>query len=331
MAAVLCKGCSDICAGACTGCGKICSLPCKIFGECCSAVSQTILSLCDNPFCFYVLVAGGLNIPPISAGVMTIFNGLNNGNGLFGCKIYLWQIVNIILSVVNILAAFYIAVRFNQLRKNPAGSSSGANTQSSGLKKTSDILCHDPIIAIYILVLIGFFIWLCIGVGWKSGGDFECADGGSYALVDTSLGTGFAFLSLGFMALGCSVCCSCCFNGDWKNSNPYYSHNQNSSNNNNSNFRPPATTATANQSSTPYNDVEYATATATPVSGPYSKTPVNATPIQATVVEPSAPPASQDDNNGSAATTAAKIGNMLGDKAFKGFKKAQKLASNMKK
>jgi hypothetical protein len=211
------------------------------------------------------------------------------------------------------------------------------------LKKASDILCHDPIVAIYILVLIGFFIWLCIGVGWNGNGDFACADDGSLNLLDSSFGTGFSFFFLGFNALVLSVCCSCCcYNQDERGPNHYYSQNRYGSTANN-NGRPPATTTT-NQAYMPYNDVEYTAASvsapspvaAIPVPGSNSKVPVNETPIQATVVEPSpsAPPLSSlyDNNLTGAATSglaaASKIGNILGTKASQGLKKVQKLAAD---
>mmetsp|Transcript_22377 Transcript_22377/g.33490 ORF Transcript_22377/g.33490 Transcript_22377/m.33490 type:complete len:361 (+) Transcript_22377:115-1197(+) len=319
MAAVLCKGCAD----ACDGCCKLLSLPCKLCGNCCSALTEGIMSLCNNPFCLYVAVAVGFNVPSISCGVSSLVYGL-------GCAASLWQFVNIILCAINIVAAFYIAIRFNQLRNNPENSDGTRNTRTSGISKASEILCYDPFVAIYILVLIGFFAWLCIGVSWRASGAMNCADDNTLALVGTSLGMGYGFFTAGFFALSCSVCCSCCCNDERRGSNPYYSQQQygrhaasnsrppQSSSNNNS--RPPSSTYPAqNYSATVNNDVEYAAATpvaATPVQDKYSNTPVNAEPIAATVVSPSAPPLSADDDDDSlnAEASAAASGSKMGTK-----------------
>lgn len=236
-----------------------------------------------------------------------------------------WQVVNVGFCTMNIMAAFYIAMRFNHLRNHPAESSSGGNTQASGLRKASDILCYDPVVAIYILILIGFFVWLSIGISWRSSGQMWCGDDGSYALIHTSLACGYSFFGTGFFALCFSICCSCCCNDDRRGPNPYYSPNNRygstagagGASRPSSYQRPQAPQNPGASNTSSYNnDVEYGAATATPepvtATPIYSKQSTNdgkhnyttsaqqeqaAAPIQATVVTPSAPP--MTSHNGS--------------------------------
>lgn len=297
MAAVLCKGCAAACEGLC----KLMTIPCKICGECCGLLTEGIAQLCTNPFCLFVAVSLAINIPSIVAGLNLLrFYGI-------GCMASTWQIGNVAFCSINIIAAFYIAMRFNHLKNNPRDSSSGTNTQSSGMRKVSDILCYDPIVAIYILVLIGFFIWLGIGVSWRASGQMWCGDDAGIDLINTSFACGYSFFGTGFFALCFSICCSCCCNDDGSRghgTNPYYSqqpqrqYGSTPTNRPPPHQRPPSNNYSGSNHSNQYpkhNDVEHATAepvTATPV---YSQNQQQA-PIKATVVNdtpaPSAPPAS---------------------------------------
>jgi hypothetical protein len=253
----------------------------------------------------------------------------------------MWHIGNMIFCLANIIAALYIAIRFNELRRDPTATSNGSNTQGSGLKKAGDILCNDPVVAVYILVLIGFFVWLCLGTSWRATGQMDCGDDNALALVGSSLGLGYSFFGVGFMALCCSLCCSCCCNDSRQGPNPYYSQN-NRPNNNSNNNRPTNGQATHNSAGN-NNDVEYgatatapppvaattstpvATATAVP-SDPYSKHSNAEVPIQATVVPnpPATAPPYESDAAAKAKEKATEVMNL-------GFKKAQKLMGKMKK
>lgn len=208
MAAVICKTLGDCCGGCC----KILSAP---FRLCCDATA----SLCSNPFCLYVTTAVGLNIPPIaiSAGYLAA-NFMN-------CTGSMWLLVNSILCAINIAAAFYIAVKY----RDP--NSAGGGESRNGFQRAKDILCYDPTIAIYIIVLFVFFVWLCLGVSWRfsdqnfmmsgiggqQGQDEE--DGGGCSediinLMSTCIGLGFTFFGLGCVALCISCCCTCCLDFD---------------------------------------------------------------------------------------------------------------------
>ena len=257
----------------------------------------------------------------------------------------IWQIGNIAFCAVNIAAAFYVATKFKELggsnsrpfpnqSNNNNARPNNANVGNSGFSRASYILCHDPYVAIYILILIGYLIWLSIGVTWRANGSMNCAmnDGNNtLSLVGSSIGLGYSFFSCGFIALCCSLCCSCCCNGDDTNGmNRYYFQNQQNqygSTNGNPNNRPgnnttvnhnvaPASASSPATSYTQCNDVETAApVTATPVAAvpvPSKTAQAQAEPIQATVVPPPSAPPLDNDNDQSAAASGSAFGAKIG-------------------
>mmetsp|Transcript_1574 Transcript_1574/g.2167 ORF Transcript_1574/g.2167 Transcript_1574/m.2167 type:complete len:239 (+) Transcript_1574:74-790(+) len=236
MAAVLCNGISNLCSGSCEVLGSICSLPCKACGVLCDGVSQALRS----PFCVYLSITLGLNIPPIIFAVeaFTIHDG--------GCNIVLtWLAVNAILCAVNIAAAIYISGKIaydvpgnesNAVTPAPArpasdveAATSGenkhktvpkqeatkkstmwptifeSNTRARSFSRVSDVLCHDPIVAIYIVIGIGYIVWQTMGV-WRRNEAEDCG-GGLDTLIWDALMFGYLFILLGATSFGCSLCC----------------------------------------------------------------------------------------------------------------------------
>lgn len=232
MAAVLCNGIGRLCNGTCEILGSIFSLPCKACGVVCEGASKALRS----PFCFYLTVALGLNIPPVIFAVEAF---TSNGGG---CSIALnWLLVNAVLCFVNIAAAMYISGKIAYVPANemntvaPAPPTSDvetgtkvdnntkveakeatkkstmwptlfeSNPRAKSLSRVRDVLCHDPIVAIYIIIGIVYIVWQTMGVGRVN----EAADcgGGLDNLISDALMCGFLFISLGAMSFSCSVCC----------------------------------------------------------------------------------------------------------------------------
>jgi len=298
MAAIICKGFSDFC----NGCTKVICAPLTL---CCDSVT----SLCSNPFCLYVAVTVGLNISPIALGITPIVQSP------LGCKGSTWLLVDVILCALNIWAAFYVAIKY-RTRTNDG------SPQSSGFNRARDILCYDPAVAIYILVLMGFFIWLCVGASWTGSlleGSGDCSDGVP-GIVSQCIGLGFAFFGVGFCALCISLCCSCCMNDSSGNDNTMYQMPPGTASNQQghqmpaSQFSKPNGTGPSSSEYAANNDVES------------NAFPVQSEPIYvtATVVdhpEPSAPPAAGAGNNmntslddeAKAAASGVKLGGKLGN------------------
>lgn len=227
MAAVLCNGIGKICSGTCDALGTVMSLPFKACGFACDGVSHALKS----PFCLYLTVALGLNIPPI------IFAGqaLASGDG-GGCSVAInWLAINAALCLVNMAAAIYISgkivqptveasettvetkdveaggtpVKASGLMKSVTNKcplmDTTNNTRAKSFSRVRDVLCHDPVVAVYIVIGIIYIVWQSMGFGRMN----EAANcgGGLDALISDALMCGFLFISLGAMAFSCSVCC----------------------------------------------------------------------------------------------------------------------------
>ena len=108
-------------------------------------------NLCSNSFCIYIVVALSLNIPPI-------YYALREVENVFNCKGSRWLEVNMLISIIHILAAVYIA------------------KTGKTVEDTKKMLCYDPWMAAYILVVIGSFVWLCMGISWRAKGLMEEGD-----------------------------------------------------------------------------------------------------------------------------------------------------------
>lgn len=94
----------------------------------------------------------------------------------------------------------------NAMRKDGKQSSkvtTGTYYNQSKMSSVQHTLCYDPLVAIYIIVGIGFMIWLSVGVG-KTG---DCGMGNVDSYLSNSIICGFVFITCGGMAFCCSLCC----------------------------------------------------------------------------------------------------------------------------
>lgn len=191
MAAILCQSVSSLCSTACSGCGHICKLPCTLCTSVCKPMCEGIRKVCSSPFCIYVTVALGLNIPQIMFGLTTL--------PYAACKGSQWLSVNALFCIAHITAACYLAM------------------QSKSFNETMQTLCYDPWIAVYILVGIVSMIWLWTGTGWARNGVMgngnNCPDDIGN-LTWNAVYCGHAFFFFGVSALGLSLLVSMCRNGN---------------------------------------------------------------------------------------------------------------------
>ena len=243
MAAVLCQGVSKMCSALGTSVRTIACLPCKACGVTCDFVTDIF----RNDFCFYVSVTMGLNIPPIVFTLMVFLGNLNGDGGCNNDSGKSnWLLLNGILCIIHISASIYISNSITKANKpfqvssiNDQNGSLENNkdveggdvvsdeysktnmdgtvtaqvyqhkdTPSEGsLARVKQVLCYDPIVAIYILLLIFFFIWQTRGLsnlmsGQDGNGNEECRK----KMAD-SITFGFFFLAIGGIALFFSLFC----------------------------------------------------------------------------------------------------------------------------
>ena len=223
MAAVLCNGIGKIFSGTCDVLGSVLTLPCKACGVACDGVSQALKS----PFCLYLTVAMGLNIPPIIFAGQALVN-------IGGCDVALsWLAINAFLCVVNVAAAIYISGKVvhdpaDDLLDNDApyieatvDSKTKTSEQQSSMPKfwkqvpkvtslskvgrVREVLCYDPLVAVYIVIGIFYMIWQSMGIRYMN--QAANCGGGEDELISRALICGFLFISMGATSFACSVCC----------------------------------------------------------------------------------------------------------------------------
>lgn len=244
MAAILCGGCGDclkgictcsgsVCSKGCEGCGKGCGACgkgcdgiCDICGKGCSGICEGICkvilfpfvvigSVCRNtgPFCIYLTIALGFNLPPIVIGISSVSSAFSCPDNKSG----LWLLVNLLFCVCNVAAAIYLAhaisdERFTTIINNAA--SAGGNNRrppppanSTTFNKLSYLMCYDVWIALYMLGLVAFFVWIFVGLFWWMFGEFNRCTETSNVMM--SIGFDIAFVMIGFFSFLLSMCLSC--------------------------------------------------------------------------------------------------------------------------
>jgi len=239
MAAILCESLSKILKGGCEVIGTVLTLPCKA----CGMANGQLANLCRSPFCLYLTVAMSLNIPPIVfTGKSIAWSSHYGGYGSADCQSASnWLVLNAWLSLINILAALYISAKITYefpeedneapfikaevIKEDTTKASSdkpklsvmksmknvvlentldSSHTRPKSMARVKDVLCYDPVIAIYIIIGIFFMIWQSVGINRRLAAD---CGGSLQEYLSNSLLCGWLFIMVGGMTFGCSFCC----------------------------------------------------------------------------------------------------------------------------
>ena len=104
MAAILCESFGKLLQGSCEACGTVLTFPCKACGCACEQVTQ----LCRSPFCLFLTVAVGLNMPPIVFSFMTLGAGQDSEECTSASN---WLLIDGLLCLINIMAAVYMSLK----------------------------------------------------------------------------------------------------------------------------------------------------------------------------------------------------------------------------
>lgn len=230
MAAVLCESLSKLLRGSCEALGTVLTLPCKA----CGFATEELTKVCRSPFCLYLSVALGLNLPPVVFTIKAWMSGANGGDGCASASN--WLSINALLCLVNMMAALYISQKITyepmedpnaapfmeasvmdheknaaapQQKKTIVGAvmekTLETNTRSKSVSRVKEILCYDPIVAIYIIIGMGYMVWQAMGVGRRLDASGCGGDWGEY--VGDSLMCGFMFIFMGGTTFAISLCC----------------------------------------------------------------------------------------------------------------------------
>jgi len=173
------------------------------------------------------------------------------------CREDIWLLLNLPLCISHLLVAWYVTKRISD--KDDLRLRNAVTIYS----RAKILLCHDPWVAIYILLYIFFFVWICIGLGWNYSED-TCGDG-AYSFA--SIFCGITFIIFGSTFFFVSLCYYWCVN------DTNYSQGNRTSNNESTTENQQQTTPVEDaQQNSPdngydhdYHDVEIPIVVATPV------------------------------------------------------------------
>lgn len=107
MAAVLCQSIGSCCSGM----GRCLSCPFQVCGDCCSSCCSSIGRVLTSPFTPYLLTTVVLNLPPFVWGTRTAIDVFHYNSS---CQNSRWLYINAALSLVHLIAAFYIVHRIQE-------------------------------------------------------------------------------------------------------------------------------------------------------------------------------------------------------------------------
>lgn len=209
----VCMAPFKLCGACCQGCGQCCEDTCSVLNKCCSASCKVVRKCCSSSFCFYIVITLALNVPAIVLGVMDLPNLLReNANGNEGgpCQGSYWLLILWILSVIHVLASFYMAWAVQQ-DDSILPQQKGYNYKS-GAGRMRHLFCYDGCMALYIVILCGYLVWLSLGASMLLKGDEDqedyCDD--TMANAGIACAIGWAFVVCGSCAICCTLCCGVC-------------------------------------------------------------------------------------------------------------------------
>lgn len=236
MAAILCEAVGKMTNALFVGMEKVCSVPLLLFGTTVEGILQSDApcNLMRTPYFLYATVAIGFNIPPIFFSVMSYFIKDDFYNYPNECdnRVIPWLRVNGPLSLINIVAALYIRKQIMKKNETPLNTPENytateqdgslpesSKTDPSSLEsdqdqetlkraeRTRQVLCYDPLVAIYILIGIFFVFWQSHGLSRLASDEDDDGAVCSENVRDdaeNSIICGYLFVLLGGCAFACS-------------------------------------------------------------------------------------------------------------------------------
>lgn len=124
----------------------------------------------------------------------------------------MWLTGMLVVAIAHMVTSVYLANRVTN-RTDEA-----LRDRHTSWQRISYLLCHDPWIALYILVVCFFIGWLIIGSSWTINGSIDNSSSCGSNLddrVSIVLGLGWFYLFMGPSILSCNLCCVCCDKTDY--------------------------------------------------------------------------------------------------------------------
>lgn len=212
MAAVLCSGIGSLFGGCCEAFGKVVTLPFRACGFACNTFGDLVTS----PFFPYLALTFGLNIPGFYFGFVSIPSDCR--------ELSSWLLANGILCLIHMVASMYIVNKIratnSSLDDKIVDSEAGVTNYSNfivpkeneqgaanSFSRIKHVLCYDTTMAVYIVIFIGWVVWLATGVAKRLGADEGGNCDSDIQGMNVAISCGYMYLSMVFVAFGCSLCC----------------------------------------------------------------------------------------------------------------------------
>lgn len=210
MAAVLCKPI--------TSCIEfICTAPCKLCAGGCNLCADGLVGLCTNPLSAFVVITFAIQIP------LAVLAALEVGGLFNGCKESRFLVGMLVVAISHMAASVYLANRIMNRTDERL------RDRHTSWSRISYLLCHDAWIALYLLILIFYVIWLIMGsigsIANRGDDSSDCGDDTDYR-VTLVLVLGWVYLFVGPMILSCNLCCSCCDKTDYAATDEEYARKE---------------------------------------------------------------------------------------------------------
>lgn len=193
MAAILCKSVANCCDFFFTA-------PCKLCGKGC----EQLASVCTNPLSCFVAITVATQIPVAIAAALEL-------PSLINCKASQWLLGMLLVALAHTATSIYLGVRVSN-RTDEA-----LRHKHTAWERVSYLLCHDPWIALYILVVFFYVGWLFVGTTWSILGIMDNGTCGSSAdnRVSAVMVLEWIYFVAGPLILSCNLCCVCCDKRDY--------------------------------------------------------------------------------------------------------------------
>jgi hypothetical protein len=228
MAAVICTSIGDLCSASCNAFSKVICLPCKALNLGCESLGDLLCT----PFMPYIIVTFALNTPAVVYGVLSFKS--------FGCyDLFRWLIVNAVLSAIHMIGCLYIVQKIRESQAEPMayavattgnkGDNSPSKTEqgfalsnftampeqgdralggANSFHRIKHVLCYDKGMALYILVVIVWAVWLSLGIGRRFLYDDANEDCGELVgYMNVTILCAYVWMMMVAFAFCCSLLC----------------------------------------------------------------------------------------------------------------------------
>jgi hypothetical protein len=232
MAAVVCTTIGELCSASCNAFSKVICLPCRALNLGCESLGELLCT----PFMPYMIVTFALNTPAVVYGVMSVQS--------VGCSdLFSWLIGNAVLCAIHMVACLYIIKRIQEAKAAeeqlvvatsvvsgkgaddipskteqgylvsnfmalPAEHHTDREGGANSFQRIKHVLCYDKGMAVYIIVIIIWLVWMSMGIGRRvlaDGNDAECDTLINY--MNVTIICGYMWMMVVAFAFCCSMLC----------------------------------------------------------------------------------------------------------------------------